>query len=259
MKLGIIFPVRNVLDLTKAAIDSIITKYPYQVYVIDDRSDQLMKDWLNGKHADSRTDIKFISDPEGSTGLAYNWNLGIQMAIEDGCDLFLILNNDIILHPQTIDNLVERIMEGDLVMATGVNVALYCTPETIKDYPVGERSETEHPDFSCFMINMRFLESIGWFDEHYNGAYMEDCDTHARIALAGEKAVTCNQCPYYHYASQTILRNPQVADEIRQRHHENQQYFASKWGCNHVNDVEDMRKVYWKTPFNDPNKTIKDW
>jgi GT2 family glycosyltransferase len=254
-KIGIIIPVRNCLDLTVAAVASVKTKYPYQVYVVDDRSDPPMKLWL-----EARRDIIALVDPPGSTGLAFNWNLGISYASQDSCSHILVANNDILLHPETIDSLVERMDRGDVVMATGVNVASRCpVPEDIFQLEVGEESESEHPDFSCFMITKKTIDRVGWFDQNFVGAYVEDCDYHARIALLGERAVSYNRAPYFHYASQTLRQNVDIAPEIQQRHARNNEYFCRKWGRLPVGDVEAMRQLYFNTPYNDPQRSAKEW
>lgn len=254
MKVGIVMPVRNCLEYTREAIKSIKTVHEHTVYVIDDHSDQPTKDWLQ-----SHPHIVSFIDPV-TKGLAGNWNLGIRAAFERGANYVLVVNNDILLNPHTIDNLVKRMEKGDLVMATGVNVAGQCpSPQDILTLTPGEESETEHPDFSCFMISPETIKKIGYFDENYIGAYVEDCDFHARITLAFEKAVTINQAPYYHYASRTIIENPKIVEDVRRNHSLNEDYFRGKWGHVHVSDVPIMRDVYFKTPFNDQSKTIKDW
>lgn len=254
-KLGIVIAVRNCLQYTQEAIASIKTKWPYQVYVIDDHSDQDMKDWL-----ETRSDIIAFYDPPESTGLAYNWNLGIRTALDDGCTHIFVPNNDVLFNPKTIDNLVTRINKGDVVMVTGINSAGACpSPLDIFNLEIGEDSETEHPDFSCFMITKKLLNKVGYFDENFRGAYCEDSDMHARIVLSGNKAITYNRAPYYHYASMTLKQNPNLSDQIRGQHGQNMNYFVQKWGHSLVGDPPEMQKVYFKTPFNDPNKSIKDW
>ena len=200
IKVGIICPVRNCLKYTQMTIDSIKTKHKFNIYVIDDHSDDGTKEWL-----ETQT-FKHWSDIPESTGLSYNWNYGIKEALKDKCTHFLIINNDVLLHPQTIDKLVERLDRGDVVMATCVNVQGLCqTPEAIFTLPVTEESESEHPDFSGFMINKKTLDVIGYFDETFAGCYYEDNDYHARIVLSGNKAISYNLAPFYHFASKAVL------------------------------------------------------
>jgi GT2 family glycosyltransferase len=257
MKIGIIIPVHNNLDLTKEAVDSIKTVHPFQIYIIDDHSNQDMKDWLN-----SRPDIIKIIDPEGSTGLSYNWNSGIRLALADGCTHILVANNDVLFNPATIDRLVERIDVGDVVMVTGTNINNGQDPKEILNadpdqYGVGE---SPHPDFSCFMIKPDTLEKIGWFDENFLTAYFEDNDYHARIVLSGNTAIKLHNAPYFHYGAKTINNATAEKQKTIQEHFSNNAiYFIQKWGVYAVSDPEKFAEQYFPTPFNDSNKTIKEW
>lgn len=254
MRIAIVIPVRNCLGYTQRAIETAVTKHELIKIIVDDNSDQSMKDWLA-----SRSDIISIINPAGSTGLAFNWNLGIGRAFEEGAKYVLVANNDVLFNKKTIDNLVERMERGDVVMATGANLSNISPPESIIDMAMDLESEEEHPDFSCFMISKETIEKIGWFDENFIGAYFEDGDMHARIALANERAIKINQAGYFHYASMTVKENINIQAQVSQNFHHNQTYFIRKWGHFNVGDVEDMRRVYYKTPFNDSNRTIKDW
>ena len=246
---------KNCLGYTKAAIHSIKTRHKYQVYVIDDQSDQDTKDWIKNEK-----EIKGFIDPPNSTGLAYNWNLGIKEAIKDKCTHFLVANNDILFHPETIDNLVERINEGDAVMVTGVNVVGMCErPEKIYELKISEPfNESEHPDFSCFMITERTIKLIGWFDDRYIGAYFEDQNYHARIVMLGHKAISYTKAPYYHYASQTLKDNPRWGDIIQEKFRHNQTLFGEQFGKLPLGDPDRMRGGYFPFPYNDPTKNYKD-
>lgn len=257
-KVGIIIPVRNCLHYTVASIESIKTKHPYEIFVVDDRSTDGTKQWLQAQSL--RPGFYSVSDPAESTGLAYNWNLGCKMALESGCTHLLVANNDVLYHPETIDALVDRIDRGDVVMATGVNVQGLCpSPTDIFTLERGEDTEAEHPDFSMFMITAETIEKIGRFDENFKGAYCEDCDFHARVILLGERAICVNLAPYYHYASATVRENPHLSGEISSRHHENKDYFRRKWGCEIVSEPAQMRAMYNSHPYADPAYSPKQW
>jgi hypothetical protein len=246
MKVGIVVPVRNCLALTQAAVASIKTRFPYQVYIIDDHSDPPMKDWLA-----SRPDIASISDPPESTGLASNWNLGIAAALNDGCSHILVSNNDVLFHPRTIDILVDRISRGDAVVVTGNDIAPQCTsPEDLyRRDPGSEELDTESPDFSLFMITPDTIRRVGWFDESYHGAYYEDNDYHAVIALSNEKAIRCHRAIFYHYGNRTFAENRILKPEIQARADQNGAFFLRKWGHLPVGTTRDMRREYLPAPF----------
>jgi GT2 family glycosyltransferase len=253
-KIGIISVGLNCLEYSKKTLDSINTKYPYQIIFINNGSSDGTREWL-----ESREDIISYQNPANS-GLAACWNLGIQRAIDEGCDLFFVVNNDIVMAKNTIDNLVRKMETGKYVMCTGVNDHSMTEDEMKnfeKEYDENE-TDREHPDFSCFMINENTIHKIGWFDEHFVIAYFEDSDFHSRIALAGKIAISTVSATYFHHASKTIQENPKMSELIHNAFRLNKQYFIDKWGTENVGDVPAMLQVYYKTPFNDPSRTIKD-
>jgi GT2 family glycosyltransferase len=89
-------------------------------------------------------------------------------------------------------------------------------------------------------------------------AYFEDGDFHARIALAGEIAVSTISAIYYHFASKTVQENDYLKPIVREAFIGNKAYFIKKWGIEPVGDVPKMLEVYYKTPFNDPSRDLKD-
>ena len=255
-KIGIITVAVNCLEYSKQTIDSIKTKHPYEIIFINNGSIDGTKEWL-----DSQKDIISYKDPQVSS-LAGCWNIGIKRAIADGCSHFLVLNNDLILSPNLIDNLVRKMDTGRYVMATGVNEqeGLEKPQDMMEKYVEYDENETdrEHPDFSCFMINKRTIDRIGWFDENFVIAYFEDSDFHARIALAGEKAISTTSAIYYHFCSKTVAENDYLKPIVKEAFIGNKAYFIEKWGTENVGDVPKMLEVYYKTPFNNPDKDIKN-
>jgi GT2 family glycosyltransferase len=147
-------------------------------------------------------------------------------------------------------------------MATGVNEqeGLEKPQDMLEKYVEYDENETDrqHPDFSCFMINKRTIDRIGWFDENFVIAYFEDSDFHARIALAGEKAISTTSAIYYHFCSKTVAENDYLKPIVKETFIGNKAYFIEKWGTENVGDVPKMLEVYYKTPFNNPDKDIKN-
>ncbi len=254
MKIGIIIVTVNCLEYTKQTINSIKTKHDYEIILIDNGSTDGTKQWL-----DSRKDIISYKNPITS-GLAACWNLGINRAINDKCDLFFVINNDIVLAPNTLDNLVKKIQTGKYVMVTGVNdqsISIEEMKKLKKEYDENE-VDNEHPDFSCFLINKQTINKIGFFDENFHVAYFEDSDYHARIALLKEKAVSTINGTYYHLCSQTIKNNPHLKPVIEEAFRNNKKYFISKYGCEPLGDVPAMLEKYYKHPFNNTNISLKE-
>lgn len=245
-RLGIVVAVRNCLDYTQQMLASIRTRFPYQVYVIDDRSGAPTKEWLA-----SRADLVTFTDPPASTGLAYNWNVGIAAALADGYSHVLVANNDIVFHPRTIDLMIERLDRGGAALVTAHDVGgTYRDPDQVMALRAGIEGEDGRPEFFCFLANEETVRRVGWFDEGFVGAYYEDNDYHARIALAGMKAVRLLNAPVFHYGTSTIRENQGVSGEIGQAAARNKEYFAHKWGRLPAGSEEEMRRTYFRTPFN---------
>ena len=257
MKIGIVCVAVNCLEYTKQTLDSIKTINDYEIILIDNGSNDGTKSWL-----DTRKDIIAIKNPIVS-GLAAAWNLGIKRAIADNCDFILVLNNDLILSVNTIDNLVKRFENGDIIMVTGTNDQSISIEEMSKLEKVYDENEpiNPHPDFSCFMINKNFIEKVGLFDENFLVAYFEDNAMHADIAMLGfgNEAIAITSATYYHLASQTIKNNPHLIPIIENAFKHNRAYFIEKYGCEPKGDIENMLTSYYKHPFNDPSETYKSF
>lgn len=229
MKLGIIFTCKNLLETTKAAYESIQTTVPYHVIFISDYSNDGTEAWLE-QLAKTTANVVFECYPMENS-LAGKWNLGIKMAMDVGCDTFLICNNDILFHPQTIDNLVSRFNQGDVVLASAHNIRDQVTPEQFGEFIQVPQNPTEapHPDFSCFLINDRTLDLVGWFDTGFSPCYFEDNDYHYRIKQVGLHAIATTSAPYYHYGSMTQNSVPGGLCK-GEKFVKNREYFVKKHG-----------------------------
>lgn len=242
-KIGIVFPVINRVDLTTAAIESVKSQWPVEIILIDNGSTDNTLPWAK----QGGTRISRVIENGENKGLTIAWNQGVACAREAGCDLVILANNDILLSPKTIDNLVEELdKHPDWGMATGINDKGWCDanggPTAIMTKPIDEPgSDSEHPDFSFFMVRMSAFDQLkakeepegkepnpGLFDEqfsHRGKAYFEDNDFHFRMSKAGIPCRCTTRAPYYHYASQTASANPAGLNFEK-----NKQYFIEKHG-----------------------------
>jgi GT2 family glycosyltransferase len=209
-------------------------------------------------------DYAFLHPPESvqliSGGdvqsVAKGWNLGIEEAHRLACDYVLVINTDIILKSNAIDRLVTFAeSHPDAVMWT---MSEYADLALLEQCPEDE-NYTEHPHFSCYMVKPDFFKHVGRFDENFTPAYCEDGDMHARLALAGLKAYVYGGARFFHFGSRTIKSDNELWQKNGQTFPKNQQYFLEKWGHPTVNNVEDMRTIYFKTPFNNPDYLLSYW
>lgn len=249
-KIQIIIPAINLWNkYTKNCINSIKTKYEHRILLIDNGSTDETKEeagkLVSNNFAHKRN--------EETWGCAKSWNYGIKDAFERGYDYVLILNNDILLHPETIDKLVERMeskpIDDGIAMITCLDVRNECKkPDNIfKLLSLGkvDVEESRHPNFSAFMINKECWNKVGEFDENFKPCYFEDNDYHHRIELAGMRAICLPTAMFYHYGSRT--QNEAIGKPIcsSPQFEHNGRYYQNKWGG--VPGSESFA-----TPFNKP-------
>ena len=275
MKIGVVCPViNNWSKYTKPMLDSVKSGHQLYFVIVDNMSND---ETFTEATKLITQDFHYKRNPD-NWGCSRSWNYGLQDCfINHGCDYVLVTNNDVLFHPKAIDRLVERFEEetvistgfsddermnvygkdDDLVMVTCMNVKGDCQniPDNIfkldaKGWATTE--ESEHPDFSGFMVNRDFIERVGYFDEAYSdigGAYFEDNDQHRRIKLAKAKAINCPQALFYHHGSGS-RREGKITLPMNYRFESNRDYFVAKWG-----GMPDSPGL-WDNPFNDPKK---DW
>lgn len=211
MKIQVVVPAINLWNkYTKACIESIKTTHELRILFID-----------NGSTDETKVEAgKLVSNVfshhrnEQAWSCAKSWNFGIKDAWERGFDYCLVINNDVLLHPDCIDRMINKFgLAGDdirdpkVVMVTAMDIRGDCPkPEDIFNKKWEEYTnvpESEHPNFSAFMINKKFTDTVGLFDEGFQPAYFEDNDAHRRIVLAECKAICYPPALFYHYGSRT--------------------------------------------------------
>ncbi|MHB8483462.1 MAG: glycosyltransferase family 2 protein [Nitrospiria bacterium] len=238
MKIGICIPVVNLwARFTKPCIDSLKSKHQMRIVVVDNGSSDETQ--MNCKQMMRNIGGFYYIRNEKNIGCAAGWNQGVKNSFETGCDYVLVINNDVLLHPEAIDNLVDRMLkkeDGDrrLAMATCMNIRGDCpTPESIftKDLESYRKVvEAEHPDFSGFMINRDCWNTVGYFDEEYFPGYFEDNSYHYRINHSGMKAITNPSSLFYHYGSMTSNGN-RISEVVRNNNFErNRSEYIKMWG-----------------------------
>lgn len=256
MLLHIVMVAVNNADMTRKAIESITTRYEYELHLIDQASSE------NFGHIEG--DYKRF-DPMVS--LSEAWNYGIRKSLEDKeCKYIFIPNNDVFFHHETIDTLIRGIDLLGYLMVTGENVQPKMSLEDMmNDSKPGDWNEDskpitswmeQGPDFSCFMITPETIEKIGFFDENFAPAYCEDQCYHMRIIRSGNIAKRLTTAPYYHYASQTMAKNMHLVGMISEGHNRNKGYYREKWGADHADCLEGRG---FMTPYGEENRSVRYW
>lgn len=208
MRIGIVITCKNLIEYTAQAIESILTKHPFVLIVVDDFSTDQTKEYMT-RLAEANSNVIYVKDPL-TYSLSEKWNIGAELAWKAGAEAVLICNNDIVFAPCTIDALVERLEQGDAGMVTAHNLRgqLKDPEEILTTTVTWTPSEAESPDFSCFLLAKSTWDTVGKFDEMFIPCYFEDGDYHLRMGKAGIKAITTTAAPYLHYGSQTQNSTP---------------------------------------------------
>jgi len=241
-ELAIIIPVLNCLEYTKKLLPTIESKIPYKVIFIDNASTDGTKEFLDLLSKDPRYCVFHFKENKGCSA---SWNFGIKRAIRDyGSKYFLILNNDILLNPIAIDLLISTISRKNVVLASATDVSSTISrPNEVRGLlPPVKTAISEAPEFSCFLLSLKAIEKVGYFDEKFFPAYFEDNDYHYRIRLAGLKAVKTNQALYFHFGSRTIKDNQEIHRQSDLGYVANREYYRNKWGGSPGHEL-------FKTPY----------
>lgn len=199
--------------------------------------------------------------------LAWAWNSAVdEMCVKRELDAVVICNDDVILAPDTARLLAEGLVYGaagttarpfperKVVLTSGYNIRdvdlnleqpgghpyvepsgppyeaglsreVFYRPE---DLPKFQARWGTGPDFSCFCVSLETIKLIGPFDEVFDPCYFEDNDYHHRIKLAGYEALS--YAPYWHYGSQTLAADPELASTFHTKFERCRMMYASKWG-----------------------------
>ena len=262
---AIIIPVINLWDtFTKKCIDSVISacaNLNHRILLIYNASTDNTKEeagkLVSATFAHKRN--------EESWSVSKSWNYGIKDAFERGYDYVFVINNDILLHKDSIEKLIERFEEvtknnENIVLITAMDVRGEVSNAqdifNLKSEDKKEVLEAESPNFSAFMIKKNCFELVGEFDEGFDPAYFEDGDYHRRIKLLNLTAIVYPQALFYHFGSQTINQSP--IDKIlgAQGFENTQKYFIDKWGGGPEIDGKIGERL-WKFPFNESVNSLK--
>lgn len=254
MKVGIVMPCINLWHkYTLPALISVATaqriaatkNIETAVLLIDNASTDDTQEF-----ASKRDGIQYHRNEE-MWGFQRSVNFGVNHFLDQGFEVVLVLNNDIVLHEEAIARLVERFEKGGVAMATCLDATGECerNPLNVPKLNSVEKEscpETENPCFSAFMVNRECWEKVGEFDELFHPAYYEDNDYHYRIQLAGLVAITYPPAMFFHWGSATQLEalgRPLTSSSNQHA------LYLQKWGGNPGKEV-------FKSPFNDESLPI---
>ncbi len=214
-------PSINLKNYLVKTTESIRSRYPSKILVVDNFSQDGTREWLKT----SGHEYIFNS---GNIGVAKNWNQILNWGLSHkDCDLVCIFNNDIVLRHDTLDRMVESVLENGKPAVTAVNIGN--TMELLNAAIPAEPRYSPAMDFSCFGLTPSVVKKVGLFDEEFKLAYFEDNDYHHRMMAEDIIGVCDRWAPFLHYASKTI-QEAGVRVEVEKAFRENKERFRQKYG-----------------------------
>ncbi|MEW4372666.1 glycosyltransferase [Paenibacillus kandeliae] len=239
LKTSIIILTYNQLDYTKICIDS-IRKFTdpasYELIVVDNFSTDGTRDWLA-----EQTDIMTIFNSKNE-GFPKGCNQGITVSSGDN---ILLLNNDVIVTPEWLDNLVTCLYSDESIGAVGPVTNNSANYQMI---PVPYNSIEDMLQFAtnlnvsnpakweermkliglCMLIKKEVVDQIGFLDEIFTPGNFEDSDYSFRILKAGYKMMVCRDTFIHHFGSVSFKAKPD--NSYTDLMSKNQEKFRQKWG-----------------------------
>lgn len=180
-----------------------------------------------------------------SWALAKGWNYGIdRLCNQEGYDVAIVLNDDVVLRPDTGDLLAWALLEGqyqqswtdrEMLVISARHAAPSDACTDVPDWDLLNAAEPKMqpgPDFAMFGITAKAFELVGPFDEEF-GVWHEDRDYHHRIQLAGYEAGAYPAA--WHFRNGTTRTDPERAAAGHGIFRRSRERFVEKWGgdCHH--------------------------
>lgn len=236
-KVSIVILGFNQVEYTKKCIESIRkhTRQAYELVLVDNGSKDGTEEFFR-----SIPGAKVIRNDENQ-GVSKGWNQGMRLA--DG-DYFLIFNNDTIVGPGWLENMV-RLCESDVSIGmVGPRSNYIAGPQIVT--PVPYKTEPGIQDFIaewqgehdlsadefgfikgfCLLIPRPVFDKVGFFDERFGKGNFEDDDYSLRVRYHGYRTLIANDSFIHHYGS--VSFNQESVD-WKALMAENQQKYVKKW------------------------------
>ena len=226
----------NKISYTKKCIESIrkyTSKGSYEIIVVDNASTDGTISWLK-----EQSDIITIFNKD-NLGFPKGCNQGIEIA--QGSEV-LLLNNDVIVTPKWLEQMLEALYSSEKIGAVGP-VTNYAHGQEI---PVTYQNEAEMVSFAsevtekfknkwsqktkligfCLLFKKSVLEEVGVLDELFSPGNYEDDDISFRILLAGYKLLLCHDIFVHHFGSTSFRNDISKFNDLLS---ENELKFLDKW------------------------------
>jgi len=196
--------------------------YPnYETIVIDNGSQGDDVEILRRRFADS---IRLIANDQ-NYGFAGGCNRGLRYALDRGADYVLLLNNDVVVEPGFLSQLVQAAQALPDLAAACPKIYFYDRPNVVQstggrvnpwtgtsrqvgrgEADKGQYNQIavrDYADGACMLIKREALERVGLLDEDYF-AYWEETDWCARARALGLRCYYIPVAKVWHKGSRSL-------------------------------------------------------
>ncbi len=199
----------------------------------------IVNNWNNEEMAEQcnsleREGAEVIRHPE-NIGCSGAMNIGLRKIESDDLDFVIILSPSA-LFTNTIQDFVDLIEKEE---------------SKKKNYYYLTMSNLE-TDLHAFAVMRRCVEEIGLYDENFYPVYYDDTDYGYRMKLHGVQKTIVTPDRISQDLNGGLKSDPRAFDLYWKNVDHIHNYYVRKWGG------EAGQEIY-KTPFNNPKLTIKDW
>ncbi len=229
----IVLLVYNNLLYTKDCIESILknTNIPSRLIIVDNASEDEVRNYLKAVKPSDNVDITLILN-NTNEGYAKGMNIGIK---ESSAKFICLLNNDILVTPGWLNNMIEIADKNPNVGAINPesnnfgkvppsNISIDDFSKSLQNFK-GRFKEMGQCIGFCMLIRRDLVDQIGLLNED-GLLFFEDTDYSYRLKEAGFKCVISLSSYVYHHTHQSVkkLKNmDQIFKESQKRFHE-------RWG-----------------------------
>lgn len=193
--------------------------YPnFKVMVVDNGSTDGSQQAIRSRYLEM-----VLIENEKNLGFGEGNNVGIRYALDQGADWVLLLNNDILVDPSLLTELMQAGALGGKIGILGPKIYYQAEPTKLWyaggqiNYFTGltshrglreedhgqydRRQETDYVTGCALLIHREVLQEIGLFDAAYYPAYAEDADLCVRAKRAGYRILYVPQAKLWHKVS----------------------------------------------------------
>lgn len=214
----------NTINHTIECLDSlnnIESKFKYKVYIVDNNSNDDCDFYLNIIKDKLKYPIQLINSNE-NLGFSGGCKVGVDAAMDDQYEFILLLNNDTIVEPNFLDELIKPYYEKEnvgittckildyynnsLMQYNGADINLYKGTSEIYGFGQSNINNPIKPvscSFAsgcCMLIDVNTIKKYGFMDDNYF-LYYEDVEYCYRLKKHGLDIIYVPTSIIYHKES----------------------------------------------------------